>query len=205
MLTQAALTHFATYDPVIHRELQRVDLTELTEVVPSSAYFERLCRSIVGQQLSTKVAEVIYARFQNLVGTSSITPEAVLALSDDALRAVGLSWSKVAYLKDLAARAAAGSIPFNQLSTLDDESIITELTKVKGIGRWTVEMFLMFTLQRQDIFSKGDLGLRRGMQKLYDLEESEWWQKVDEITEVWRPYRTYACLAVWSSLDNKPQ
>lgn len=201
---KSILAHFSIHDPVMHQALVAGNITELEPAAASSEYFQRLCRSIVGQQLSTKVAEVIYGRFLRLFDSENPTPEAVLAVPDESLRAVGLSWSKVTYLKDLATRAATYAIPFERLGEMSEEEVIGELTQIKGVGQWTAEMFLMFTLRRPDIFSKGDLGLRRGMQKLYGLEEAEWFARVDEITELWRPYRTYASMAVWHSLDNAP-
>lgn len=197
------LKHFSTHDPVIYAVLVEHQFAGLHPKLKSDQFFLKLCQDIISQQLSIKVADVIIKRFMALFPTGEVTPAAVLALPDETLRGIGMSWGKVKYVKDLAAKAEMKALAFDQFEEWDDEAIITELTQVKGIGRWTAEMFLMFTLARPDVFSKGDLGLRRGMQKLYNLEEDEWFKQVDSIVERWQPFRTYGAMAVWRSLDAK--
>lgn len=199
----AVVKHFTTVDPVIAPYVAATDYSSRFGIATSDEFFARLCHDIIGQQLSIKVAEVISQRFRALVGSdASLTPEAVLAVAGDELRAQGLSWAKIKYVKDLADKVAQKEVDLNALPSLSDEAVVTELIKVKGIGRWTAEMFLIFTLGRIDVFSLGDLGLRRAIEKLYQLPEASAEQMV-AITEVWAPYRSFGSLALWRSLDQK--
>jgi DNA-3-methyladenine glycosylase II len=197
--------HFLKNDKKIHAILVTMDLSLLEPQLDSDQYFLKLTRNIVGQQLSVKVAEVIIKRFEALFNGNAITPQDILKLEDQTLRDIGMSWAKVKYVKDLALKTAEGQLAFDQLPHMDDESVITELTKVKGIGRWTGEMFLMFTLGREDSFSFGDLGLRRAIEKIYQLEKDVSVDQIKPLVKKWKPYRTYAALALWHSLDNKPK
>jgi DNA-3-methyladenine glycosylase II len=199
-MTDKILAHFHQADPIIHTVMKTHGVRDLQATITPQEYFLKLSQDIIGQQLSVKVADVITTRFMALFPSQVFTPEAVLAIPDDQLRAVGLSWNKVKYIKALAAHTMEGRLPFSKFTEMDNETIVAELTKVKGIGQWTAEMFLMFTMARPDVFSKGDLGLRRGMQKLYELSEAEWFERVDDITIRWQPYRTYGAMAVWRSL-----
>lgn len=218
-MSQQYLSYFQSTDPVIHQLLQQHALEPLKAEVNSDLYFAKLCREIIGQQLSIKAADTIIKRFENLFPEAKlthdpgeyrqlktistlITPQAILAKEDQALRDVGLSWSKVKYVKDLAQKTLDQELHLHSLPQLTDEEVVTELTKVKGIGRWTAEMFLLFTLGREDVFSFGDLGLRRAMERHYQL--TEWKEdQVMAIVEKWKPYRSYASLVLWRSLDNK--
>lgn len=211
------LTHFQSVDPLIHQLLQHYPVEPLKAEVHTDLYFAKLCREIIGQQLSIKAADTIIKRFEALFPEASlqsdpgeyrqiktintlITPQLILAKEDQQLRDVGLSWSKVKYVKDLAQKTRDQELHLHLLPNLPDEEVITELTKVKGIGRWTAEMFLIFTLGREDIFSFGDLGLRRAMERHYQL--TEWKEdQVMSIVEKWAPYRSYASLVLWKSLD----
>lgn len=192
------------------------------EIGLADNYFESLASSIVGQQLSNKVADVIWNRLVKLLGGTAgstpstikapsnyklndryqILPEAVLAASVEDLRSVGLSFNKIVYLKNLSQAVAENSLAFDCLQNSDNEEIITELTKIKGIGRWTAEMFLIFSLGRQDVFSLGDGGLYNAVRKLYNLEKPTQ-TEMRELTQKWSPYRTYASLYLWKSLDNE--
>ncbi len=154
-------------------------------------YFEHLCGSIIGQQLSGKVADVIETRFKKAVG-GKVGPDAVLKTPDQKLRDCGMSLSKVSFLKDLAARTKNGDLKIKKLDKLSDEEVINELVAVKGIGRWTAEMFLMFSLARPDIFPTGDLGIKKAMAKLH-LKKSD----------RWKPYRTVASWYLWRILENR--
>lgn len=165
-----------------------------------SKYFYDLCRTIVGQQLTGKAANAIFARFEKLF--LGVTPENVLSAEPKLLRNSGLSWAKVRSVQDLAGKVLNGDLRLADLGNLDNEELITELTKVKGIGRWTAEMFLMFRLGREDVFSLGDLGLKNGLKKYLgkgDMEKTE----INEYTQRWSPYRTYGAIAMWHLLDNR--
>jgi len=195
--------HFAGADPKILAVLKSVDLSKWFEKRHSDDHFFNLTREIVSQQLAGKAASAIFARFEKLIG-SKFTPEHVLKFSDQAFRDVGLSWAKAKYIKDLAAKVKEGTIKLTSLAELADEEVITELTKVKGIGRWTAEMFLLFTLHRENIFSHGDLGLRNGIAKLYGLKKpSE--TAIKRIVSRWSPFKSYGSIALWHHLDNRPE
>lgn len=196
------LTHFAAVDPIIHQVAVTMPLTIEKPIHDHGEYFARLSRAIVGQQLSGAAADTIYGRFLNLFGAPP-TPSQIQATEDQHLRDVGLSWSKVSYLKNLADAVLTKKITLEGLHTRDSHQIITELTQVKGIGQWTVEMFLMFVLRRSDVFSYGDLGLLRGLQKLYGLGEKPQKHEIQNIIEPWSPYKTYGSMALWHSLNNR--
>lgn len=163
-------------------------------------YFSDLVETIICQQLSDKAGATIFERFVNLFPQQKVTPGGVLALTNEKIRSVGPSWSKVNYIKNLAAQVTKSSLKLNTLHKLNDEEVISQLTKVKGIGRWTAEMFLMFSLGRKDVFSHGDLGLRRAIQRLYKFKHPPSQKKIEKIVAKWSPYRTYACRVLWRSL-----
>jgi DNA-3-methyladenine glycosylase II len=194
-------SHFKKADPTIHRIIVRMDLKPLVLPKKSTNFFAELCREIITQQLGSGAARAIRGRFEDLFSPKEITPEKVLRFADQELRDVGMSWSKVKYIKDLAAKTKDQEIKFDKLLSLDDESVISELTRVKGIGRWTAEMFLMFSLGREDVFSHGDLGLRKAINRLYDFKEEPGIDEIDQIVAKWMPYKTYGCLALWESID----
>jgi DNA-3-methyladenine glycosylase II len=164
-----------------------------------------LIQAIVSQQLSTKAAATIYARFRALLpGDADPTPHAVLPLSDETLRAVGLSRQKISYLRDLSHRMVDGSLQPDALSSLSDEAVVDMLTQIKGIGRWTADMILIFRLLRPDILPVGDLGIVKAIQKAYGLRKPPDARRMLKIAEPWRPYRSVASWYLWASLDNKP-
>jgi DNA-3-methyladenine glycosylase II len=170
-----------------------------------SEIFCGLVQAIVSQQLSTRAAATIYGRLQALMpDAASPTPEALLPLSDDALRGVGLSRQKTSYMRDLARKVLEGSVKTERLSEMSDEEIVAELTKIKGIGRWTVEMILIFRLARPDILPVGDLGIVKAIQKAYGLRKPPDAARMQKIAERWRPYRSVASWYLWASLENKP-
>lgn len=191
--------YLAEKDPVLGAVIQAVGPLDTPH---NPNYFLSLVESIVSQQLSVKVADVIYARFVSLFPEKEVTPEKVLEIDTDVMRQVGMSYGKIKYVKSLAEHVIASPRMFETFDQMSEEDIITELTKVKGIGRWTAEMFLMFTMGKEDIFSYGDLGLRNALKKLYAIEELTE-EKAAEITDKWRPYRTYASRYLWRSLDQK--
>jgi len=162
-------------------------------------YFEHLCANIIGQQLSGKAADTIFARFKDKVG--KITPVNVLRISEQELRDCGLSWAKVSYVKDLAGKTKNGKLKTKKLGELPDDEVIKELVAVKGIGRWTAEMFLMFTLARPDVFPVDDLGIRKSFEKITGKIFDK--VKAAKFAEKhWKPWRTVASWYLWRSLDN---
>ncbi|HMA26158.1 MAG: DNA-3-methyladenine glycosylase family protein [Solirubrobacterales bacterium] len=166
--------------------------------------YEALARAIVGQQLSTKAAASIWTKLLDQFGGRTPTPEQILRKRRETLRKAGLSAAKVEFLRDLAARLKGGELDLQRLSTLSDEDVIAELIEVKGIGRWTVEMFLIFHLGRPDVVSVGDLGIRRAVQLAYGMDDLPGPEELERIAEEWRPHRTLACLYLWRSLANTP-
>lgn len=168
----------------------------------------RLCASIMSQQLSTKVAKVIYHRFLDLYEGKEPTPEQIIATPFETLRAIGLSNAKTQYVLNVAQFAIDHKLSDQKLKKMSDEEIIELLTQIKGVGRWTVEMLLMFTLGREDLFSADDYGIQTAMKKIYRLDDSnkkEFRDKMLKISRKWTPYRTYACLHLWHWKDNLPQ
>jgi DNA-3-methyladenine glycosylase II len=170
---------------------------------PGDAY-GTLVRSITGQQLSTKAAATIYGRLTALYGGQTPSPEQIIATDPERLRAVGLSGAKAAYLRNLAEHIVDGELPIDGLAEMSDEDVYAALIAVKGLGRWTVDMFLMFHLGRPDVLPVGDLGIRRAMQTSYELSEPPKPAQMEQIAEIWRPHRTLGCLYLWESLDNRP-
>jgi DNA-3-methyladenine glycosylase II len=164
-----------------------------------------LIQAIVSQQLSTKAAATIYARFRALLpGDAGPTPHAVLPLSDETLRGVGLSRQKIGYLRDLSQKMIDGSFQPDALPLLADDAVVDMLTQIKGIGRWTADMILIFRLLRPDILPVGDLGIVKAIQKAYGLRKLPDARRMLKIAEPWRPYRSVASWYLWASLDNKP-
>ncbi len=166
---------------------------------PENEYFDRLVRAVVGQQLSTKAAATIYKRLSEKLG--GVTPDKVLKVRKSSLGKCGLSNAKSDYIKDLAKHVKDGALEIERLDDFNDDKVMEELVAVKGIGPWTAEMFLMFTLARPDIFPVDDLGIRNGMKKLLGKELSQ--EKMVEFAKRWAPYRTYASYYIWELLDNK--
>ena len=165
--------------------------------------FQALVHAIISQQLSTKAAATIAGRVDALLDGLPI-PARVAAVSDAQLRSAGLSGQKVSYLRDLCARIADGSLPLDTLDRMPDEEVIAALTQVKGIGRWTAEMFLMFRLHRPDVLPVGDLGIVKAVQRAYRLRSLPSPTRILHIGESWRPYRSVACWYLWASLSNVP-
>lgn len=200
---EAALAHLAASDPVMARLIQERGPLQLTS---TTDYFFTLADAIASQQLASKAAATIVNRIRALVPGKD-TPQApdILSLPDQALRDAGLSWSKVSYVKDLSSRVASGQLDLEHISRAEDEEIIKELVAVKGIGRWTAEMFLVFSLARPDVLAVDDYGLRVAMKRLYDFADLPKPAEMRLIGEPWRPYRSYASLYLWRSLDNSPK
>lgn len=163
-------------------------------------YFEDLVDAICSQQLSGKAAKTIFGRVKKLL--VDINPKKILLVDDQRLRDCGLSWAKVKYIKDLSERVNSGDLNLHSINELDDEAVIHNLTTVKGVGRWTAEMFLMFSLARPDIFPIDDLGIKKGFEKA----TGQSWDRIKSAkfaAKRWKPYRTIACWYLWRSLDNR--
>jgi DNA-3-methyladenine glycosylase II len=166
--------------------------------------YEALARAIVGQQLSTRAAASIWDKLLAVFDGTMPTPEQILRRRRETLRKAGLSNAKVEFLRDLASRIKDGRLDLGRLKDLSDEDVCAELIEVKGVGRWTAEMFLIFHLGRQDVVSAGDLGIRRAIQIAYRMDELPGPEEIDRIAEAWRPHRTLAGLYLWRSLANTP-
>ncbi len=167
---------------------------------PDDAY-GALVRSIVGQQLSTAAARTIYGRLTELFDHRPPTPEELLAADEETLRACGLSRRKVSYLRDLARHVLEGDLDLPSLRELPDDEVASRLVAVKGLGRWSADMFLMFYLGRADVLPVGDLGIRRAAERSYSLPAMPSPDELRALAEPWRPHRTLACLYLWQSLD----
>jgi DNA-3-methyladenine glycosylase II len=170
---------------------------------PEDAY-GALVRTIVGQQISTKAARSIYNRLAALFGDRPPTPEELLAADEDTLRAAGLSRPKIRYLRDLAARVLEGDLDLDALHDLPNDEVAGRITTVKGLGRWSADMFLMFHLGRPDVLPVGDLGVRRAVEKAYGLPALPDEDALRTLADPWRPHRTLASLYLWESLDAVP-
>ena len=167
-------------------------------------YFQSLLRSIVFQQLSGKAAQTIYERFVNLIPkTSNLCPHEVLKLDNDEMRKAGLSFQKINYVKNLADYFENNSFQKKDVEKMTDEEISKELIQIKGIGQWTVDMFLMFTLNRPDILPYKDLGIQKGIMKILNMKNLPTKKEMENCTKKWRPYRTIACWYLWRIADDK--
>jgi DNA-3-methyladenine glycosylase II len=188
-------------DPIINKLANKFG--DLKKNTRSRYLFEDLVDSITSQQLSIKAAATIFGRIRALFHKKTLVPELILSLKPDQLRACGLSWAKVAYVQDLAQKCLDGFIDLDNLEKWSDEEIIKHLVAVKGIGRWTAEMLLMFTLKRPDVFPVDDLGIQKAMCKLYNLRPTKTLKvRLQKIAKNWIPNRTLACRYLWKSLDN---
>jgi len=164
----------------------------------------RLCASIMSQQLSTRVAEVIFKRFLELYGNEEPTPLQIIDTPFDELRAIGLSNAKANYVQNVARFITEQGLDDKKIAKMSNDEVIEKLTEIKGVGRWTVEMLLMFTLGREDVFAVDDLGIQQAMEKLYKIDQAnkkEMKEKMLRISQKWAPYRTYACLYLWRHKD----
>ncbi|MEO8377100.1 MAG: DNA-3-methyladenine glycosylase [Candidatus Sumerlaeota bacterium] len=198
----AALRHLRSVDPQLARAIDHVGIFSLPTSRPATLY--SLCRAIIGQQLSTTVAGTIAARFVTACGDGEhIAPQSVLRLTDEQLRAVGLSGAKTRSVRSLAEFWQREKLTHEHLDTLPDEELIEYLTQVKGIGPWTVKMILIFSLRRPDVMPHEDLGVRAGIKKIYRLDELPTPKETIAIAEKWAPYRSVASWYCWSVLPLK--
>lgn len=171
---------------------------------PEHDHYAALLRAIIGQQLSVKAAASIYARVLDFYSGVPPTPHAIIATDPDALRSLGLSRAKAGYLRSLAEHVLAGELELERLDSLDDATIVAELTAVKGLGEWTAQMFLIFQLGRRDVMPSGDLGIRRAVERWWQLPQLPDAGELIALAEPWRPYRTLAARYLWESLDAIP-
>lgn len=209
-MSAGARKALAAADPTMAELIERLGKIDLatrlrrrSEERPADAY-GALLRAIVGQQLSTKAARTIYGRVLDLFGGTTPSPEQLLEAGEEELRAAGLSGRKVEYVRDLATHVLDGELELDRLDQLEDERVIEEIVAVRGLGRWTAEMFLLFHLRRPDVLSGGDLGIRKAIQIEYSLEAMPTPGEVEEIGARWRPHRSLASLYLWESLAAVP-
>lgn len=197
----AAIVHLRAADAVLDGIVARVGRLEPTH---EDDLWWALVDAIASQQLSVKAAATIVGRLERLGADGRPGPEALLATPDEALRACGLSRAKAVYVKDLAAKWLDGTLAPAELPELDDEAVIAHLTAVKGVGRWTAEMILIFVLGRPDVLPVDDLGVRNAVQRAYGLAERPGKDELTRLGEPWRPYRSLASRYLWKSLGNTP-
>ena len=199
----AASTHLENADPILGQVIARIGLPQIGRERDA---WRALSSSIIGQQVSVHAARAIRGRFASIIPDRDFPlPADIGSTPDEVLRAAGLSGNKVLAIRDLAAHFEAGKINARKLAKMEDEAVIAALIPVRGIGRWTAEMFLMFSLGRPDVLAVDDLGLRNAMKKLYDLPEIPKPDAMREIAAPWRPFRSVASWYLWRSLDNEPK
>lgn len=199
---QKARRHLARRDAVLKPLIRRVGPCTLAT---ADDYFGILVRSIISQQISTKAAKAIAERLHKALGRGGYRPSNILKADEATLRGAGLSSNKQRSLIDLAEKCAAGAVPLKRLPEMPDEEVIDALVPVRGIGRWTAEMFLIFALGRRDVLPVDDYGLRTGVQRHYGLDELPKKAALTEIGEPWRPFRSIATWFIWRSLGDVPQ
>jgi len=194
------IAHLKKSDPVLKVIIEGIKLREVTV---TRGPFEALVEAIVSQQLSVKAADTIFARFVALTpGRTFPSPRVIIKMPVAKMRTCGLSKMKVSFIKDLARKTLDGSLNFKTIDTLSDEEVIEHLTSVNGIGRWTAEMFLIFSLRRDDVFSYGDLGLRNALHRAYKIKRPLTPRQAEKITARWKPYRSLGSRYLWASLKN---
>jgi len=202
-MQKKVLNHFKKSDPILHAAIISFDgdLRDGPEV--KKDLFASLCRTVVGQQLSGKAAESIWRKFVALFPRKKPTATAILKMNDMQLRESGISFAKIRSVRDLSERVSNRSLRLPSLHKKTGEEAREQLQSVIGIGPWSSEMFLMFALGHEDVFSAGDLGLQKGIQKIYNLKSLPDKKKIESLSQNWSPYRTYAACAIWSILDNQ--
>lgn len=198
-LSTDAEAYLSRVDPLLGEVITRY--SPLEPRTRSEDYFTALSRSITGQQISVKAAAAIFGRF---IDKTNGDPLTVTRLTDEEVAAIGFSGQKWRYISDLAEHFVQDSAVYDHLESLSDDEIIIELTKVKGIGVWTAQMFLIFTLHRPDIFAPDDRGLQIAIERLYELSATPSRSELMALAEKWSPYRSTASFYLWKSLDNEP-
>ena len=197
---RSSVRYLKAADPILAKVISAVGPCRI-QLRADGTHFQALARSIVFQQLSGKAASTIHARFNALCPGGVATPEAVLATSDAKLRSAGLSRQKIGYLRDLSRKVVDGSLPLDHVHSLDDDDLIAHLVQVKGIGRWTAQMFLMFRLGRRDVLPDLDLGVQNAIRRAYKMRKRPTPKQVKKIGAKWSPHSTVACWYLWRSLD----
>lgn len=200
-MNKKILNHFKKNDPTIYSIAIKIGELETIKKDKPENYFYRLCREIICQQLSDKAGESIFNRFKKLFSKELVKASNIISIPHERLRSSGMSHAKARYVRNLAEAIINGNLPILNLDSMTDEEILETLTKVKGIGPWTAQMFLMFTLGRENIFSHGDLGLKKGMMKIYKLKTEPTKNQIEKIISKWSPYKTYASRILWASLE----
>jgi 3-methyladenine DNA glycosylase/8-oxoguanine DNA glycosylase len=188
-------------DPTLARIIDAVGTCRL-QLRAEGTHFHALARAIVFQQLSGKAAGTIFGRLNALYPGGAATPDGIMATSDEALRAVGLSRQKIGYLRDLSDKVLSGALPLDTVESMEDDDLITHLVQVKGIGRWTAQMFLMFRLGRPDVLPELDLGIQNAIQRAYRMRKRPTPKQVKKIGAKWSPHSSVACWYLWRSLEN---
>jgi DNA-3-methyladenine glycosylase II len=196
---QKALNHLRKSDPILSAIIEKVGRCKIAYGEPS---FESLAEAIVYQQLNGKAALTIFNRFADLAGRP-LTPEGILKLTEQRMRSAGLSKQKLGYIRSLAELTQSGELDFARLPGMPDDEVIAHLTEVKGVGTWTAQMFLMFSLRRPDVLPTGDFGIQTAIRKHYRKRKMPKPAEMEKIAKAWRPYRTVACWYLWRSLDVK--
>ena len=202
-----ARSELAASDPVMARlidELGELSVEARKRQRPAVDSFGALLRSIIGQQISTKAAATIHDRFLALFDGRTPTPAELGALGIDPLRGVGLSGRKAEYVLDLAHHVETGELELDRLDQLSDDEVVAEISAVRGLGVWSAQMFLIFHLDREDVLPTGDLGIRKGAQIAYELDDPPSPAELTELAEPWRPHRTLASIYLWGILHNTP-
>lgn len=194
-----AINHLKKSDPILRAIIERIGPCRMEYGPPE---FHSLAEAIIYQQLNGKAAIVIFKRFAALAG-EPLTAEGILKLTDEQMRSVGLSKQKSSYLRDMAERAMTGQLDFRKLHEMSDEEVIKHLTQVKGVGPWTAQMFLMFTLRRPNILPTGDFGVQMAIKKLYNKRKIPKPAQMEKLAKAWEPYRSIACWYLWKSMDVK--
>jgi len=194
-----AVNHLRKSDPVLRGIIERIGPFRMEYGPPE---FHSLAEAIVYQQLNGKAAVTIFNRFTDLAG-KPVTPQGIAKLTDQQMRGVGLSKQKTSYLRDMADRAMSGQLDFSKLHEQSDEEVIKHLTQVKGVGVWTAQMFLMFTLKRENVLPTGDFGVQMAVKKHYNKRKMPKPAVMEKIARPWEPYRSIACWYLWKSLDIK--
>lgn len=202
-MPKKVLTHFKKSDPKLYAAIQAFKKPFRDGPEEVSDLFASLCRTIVGQQLSGLAARAIWNKFIALFPRKKPTANRILAMTESDLRKAGLSFAKIRALHDLSERVSNRSLKLESLRKADEETAREALLAVKGIGPWSCEMFMMFSLGYEDMFSPGDLGLQKGIQKIYKLKALPDRERIEKLSKKWSPYRTHAACAIWSILDNR--
>ncbi len=190
-------------DPVLYTVACKVGMLQPIKKEKPENYFFRLCREIICQQLSNKAGDTLVSRFKGLFTEIPVTSRSVLAISHDRLRSSGMSHAKARYIRNLAESVESGELSFSGFDSMTNEEVSKKLLRVKGIGPWTCEMFLMFVLARDNVFSHGDLGLRKAIRKIYKLHRVPSKKRIEQIVSKWAPYKTYASRVLWASMDTQ--